>query len=192
MENRKEAPGVFSFTPNFDIAHIVPSSAECVACHGGTSGQILGFSAIQLPFDGLDSSATLSNLDAQGALTHGPADPFEIPGDEIEQQALGYLHANCSHCHNQERPPRQGAQCFAPVSSNDLDFYLRTDALDSLEATSTYRTAVGAVITAGDPGNSELLELISGRRFFYMPPLATDRVDDDAVELLRRWIETMD
>jgi hypothetical protein len=57
--------------------------------------------------------------------------------------------------------------------------------------TSAYRTARDA-INPGHPGDSKLLELMSQRsRFRQMPPLATERVDEPAVALLRRWIEEM-
>lgn len=110
-----------------------------------------------------------------------------VPGSETEQAALGYLHANCSHCHNQSRPPRSGARCFDP--EKDYDFSLRAHEGSSVSETNTYRTAQEA-IHLGHPGDSQVIKLVSQRsRFRQMPPLATDQVDTEGVALLRRWVE---
>jgi hypothetical protein len=102
--------------------------------------------------------------------------------------ALGYLHGNCSHCHNRARPPHQGARCFDP--KDDYDFTLALAQLDSVASTPTYRTVVGDAVSRGNPQDSKLFELVSSRGMFrQMPPLATERVDTTAVATLRTWIE---
>lgn len=169
--------------------HDVPASNECGACHGGRSSHALGFSAIQLaePAEGDDLS--LAELVRLELLSHPPATTPTVPGDETEGAALGYLHANCSHCHNTSRPERVGARCFDPES--ELDFSLRANESPNVADTNTYRTAKD-VIEPGNPDDSRVLELTNRRsRFSQMPPLATEVVDTDAVALLRRWIEAM-
>jgi hypothetical protein len=137
--------------------HDVPASNECVACHGGRRSFVLGYSAIQL------SSSP-------------------VPGTETERAALGYLHANCSHCHNRDRPERSGARCFDPRSELDL----------SLSADGLAAPAVTSVVEPGRPEESRLIELVSRRGFGrQMPPLASERVDRNAVLLLERWIRDM-
>jgi hypothetical protein len=113
-----------------------------------------------------------------------------VPGNETEQAALGFLHANCSHCHNASRPKRASSRCFDP--ENDIDFSLRADEASTPGETSTYRTATDVCIEPGHPNESKLIELVSQRgRFNQMPPLASEVVDTAAVALLRRWIEEM-
>src|SRR5262249_29697933 len=73
--------------------HDVPASNLCGACHGGRRSFVLGFSAIQLS---------------------APVQSFEVPGNDTERAALGYLHANCSNCHNQNLRARSGAICYRP------------------------------------------------------------------------------
>ena len=51
-------------------------------------------------------------LVADGRIEAQPA--VVVPGDALDQEALGYLHANCSHCHNQDRPESDGARCYDP------------------------------------------------------------------------------
>ena len=70
--------------------------------------------------------------------------PVVIPGDSTVVSALGYLHANCSHCHNATRPDRDGPRCFDP--QNGYDFSLAVGSLASTAATATYRTAIGSAV----------------------------------------------
>src|SRR5262245_40033547 len=170
--------------------HDVPAAGECVACHGGRKSFVLGFSAIQLSADGAPGDVTLATLAAGGVLSHRPTREVDVPGTETERAALGYLHANCGHCHNPARPEHGGARCFNP--ENDIYFQLSVNQLASPAETATYRSTVGKVIQPGEPDHSAVIELVSHRGMFrQMPPLATERVDDQAVGLLRSWIAGM-
>lgn len=170
--------------------HDVPASNECDACHAGRKSHVLGFSAVQLTQPAEPGSLNLDELVRLGLISNAPATTPEVPGDATEQAALGYLHANCSHCHNASRPERDGARCFDPDS--DIDFSLNAGGASSVSATSTYRTAKGVCFEPGAPDESKLIELVGERgRFNQMPPLATEVVDAAAVTLLRRWIEEM-
>lgn len=169
-----------------NTGHSVPSAAACMGCHGGTPSGILGFSAIQLPRRGAAGELDLQHLEA-ARLVSRPLPSNELPGDATTQAALGYLHANCGHCHNQVRPAHTGPRCFDPERS--FSFLLRTTELGSLRATATYRTAVGSVIAASDPGSSEVLDRVQSRNpWFGMPALGSDVVDQAGVALLRTWI----
>ncbi len=170
-------------------AHDAPNAGQCIACHGGRKSRILGFSAIQLSVPASPGAIDLAGLISAGRLTDPPAGPFTLPGDETERAALGYLHANCAHCHNQHRPESDGPRCFDP--RKDVDFELYVSDLQSVHDTTAYRTSEGC-IEPGDSGDSKLIELVSRRgEEKHMPPLATERVDAGAVELLRRWIDGM-
>ena len=160
-----------------------PPRANASDATAGAKAAALGFSAVQLD---------LEELVAQDLLTVPPAARRTLVASEDTTAALGYLHANCSHCHNQERPPRSdGYRCFDPEKSSD--FSLRWNEPGPLDETATYRTAVGSAITPGHPEDSLLLERIRSRDRFppSMPPLATERVDGQAVLLLARWIESL-
>jgi hypothetical protein len=168
--------------------HDVPAAGECVACHGGRQSFVLGFSAIQLAGAAVAEEIDLDALVQQGRLTNAPAVALVVPGDATERAALGYLHANCSHCHNATRPAHDGPRCFDP--ENDFDFTLAVDDLGSTAETATYRTVVGSAIKPGDPGGSDALTRMNRRGFLrQMPPLATTQVDREAVANMRRWIE---
>ena len=169
--------------------HDVPSASQCLGCHGGTRSGVLGFSAVQLPERGTGGALGIAELAAAGRLTT-PVSPTAIPGDETARMALGYLHANCSHCHNQRRPEREGPRCFDPERS--FDFALRTGELDAVTSTATYRTAIGSVITAGKPEDSDVMRRVRSRDIWWgMPALGTEIVDDVGVQLLERWIQSL-
>jgi hypothetical protein len=170
--------------------HDVPDAASCRGCHGGVESGVLGFSAVQLPWEGSAGELGLGALVAQGALTRAPSGAAAVPGDETTVAALGYLHANCSHCHNQARPPRPGPRCFDPEST--LDFTLRVRDLQRLESTAVYRTAVGSFIQPGEPADSEVIIRARSRdRWWGMPALGTERVDAAGVAVIERWIERL-
>jgi len=169
--------------------HDVPSAAQCLGCHGGTQSGVLGFSAVQLPARGERGDIGLAELAEAGVLT-APVDAVEIPGDAVTRAALGYLHANCSHCHNQRRPERAGPRCFDPERAFDLQ--LRTTELSSPAATATYRTAIGAVIAPGAPEDSDVMRRVRSRDPWWgMPALGTQLVDETGARLLEAWIRTL-
>lgn len=168
--------------------HDVPAAGECFGCHGGRRSFALGFSAIQLAHDAAAGELDLAGLVRDERLTAPPASMPVVPGNPVEVAALGYLHANCSHCHNQARPERSGARCFDP--ENRYDFTLAVGELGSATATATYRTVVGSAVKPGDPGGSDVVVWMNRRGFLrQMPPLATAKVDTAAVARIRTWIE---
>ena len=75
----------------------VPSTSDCVACHGGARSPVLGFAALQL-------GPAVPGLVRDGLLANAPrAWATQVPDflarDGAEHAARGYLHANCGHCH---------------------------------------------------------------------------------------------
>jgi len=171
-------------------AHDVPSAGECRACHGGRKSFVLGFSAIQLAYPADAGLWDLNGLRNEHLLTVAPTSDLAVPGNETERAALGYLHANCGHCHNSARPEHTGARCFNP--QNRLDFWLGSAHLDSVSATGAYTSGRGLAFEPGSPDDSRMIELTSNRGFLtQMPPLGTDLVDDIGVGKLRAWIAQM-
>ena len=174
-------------------AHDVPATGECFACHDGRANRVLGFSAIQLARRSYDASPGL-DADASASVLSEALPTLDLPGTPAERAALGYLHANCSHCHNQTEAAAKAEKCLDPNQSLsfDLDFGLRSDALTEVAATGTYRTAVGRVIERGKSADSKLVQLMAGRGAFrQMPPLGTERVDEQGLQTMRDWISAL-
>lgn len=174
--------------------HDVPDSGQCRACHAGEPGRVLGFSAIQLSKPG--PAPTLASLAASGRLTVAPpATEARVPGPPATAAALGYLHANCGHCHNPSG--------VAPA--NTLSMNLRLNVADRTpEATTIWRTTVNVAteafhtpgitkrVASRDPGASALVYRMTKRRnVAQMPSLATKTVDTDGVAVVQAWISSL-
>jgi hypothetical protein len=154
--------------------------------------RVLGFSAVQLSH-GL-GGPSLDDLARADRLTVAPSAPIEVPGNESARAALGYLHANCGNCHN----PRSGV--FPTV---ELDLWLSTGSLQTVEATPAYRTTVGVPlkgvrpspdtpelrILSGDPAGSAVHHRMSVRDpLTQMPPLGTELPDRAGLSAVAAWI----
>lgn len=77
--------------------YAVPSTGDCIACHGGARSPVLGFAALPL-------GPAVPALMRAGLLKGAPAAwatqaPDFIAASPTEHAARGYLHANCGHCH---------------------------------------------------------------------------------------------
>jgi hypothetical protein len=162
--------------------HDVPKVKFCFTCHNGDRGRVLGFSTVQQ-----------ARVDP-ALLTHAVDGGYRAPGDAATEAALGYLHANCGHCHNP-----------AGTARPDTDMDLRLLLSDrSPEDTAAYTTTIGIElqyfddspltlrVVPGDAEQSGLLFRMSMRGpDTQMPPLATELVDDAGVALVRAWIESL-
>ena len=85
--------------------HDIPSREDCLACHAtsATRDVVLGFGAIQLADFNLPLS--LDDLDVAGEMTNDISIvAAATPGTTVQRNALGYLHANCGHCHGGASP----------------------------------------------------------------------------------------
>ncbi len=188
--------------------HTVPSRDDCRACHD--NGRIvLGVTALQLS-DDRDPHAphaetlqpgmvTLRTLLDEGLL--GGADQLQdrslrIPGDARTRAALGYLTANCGHCHHDgsrvatvRHPMLMPA--FAPAAQ------VRATIRTLLAQTTTWdlphaEPGTTTLLRAGAPDASAIVARMRSRRpSTQMPPLGTVLPDDDAIDLLSRWIEAL-
>jgi hypothetical protein len=76
----------------------------------------------------------------------------------------------------------------------DLEFTTRPDRTRIVDATpqhDTFGIRDAKIVARGDPARSVLFHRVSTRGPGQMPPLATSRVDEDAVKMLREWIRAM-
>jgi hypothetical protein len=169
-------------------SHDVPSQEECVKCHMDVKDVLIGVSAIQLST--ASGNGMLSRLASESRLTSAPVREFQVPGTGVVQDALAYLHANCSHCHN-------GRQ---QVLANQSPLRLQVRTVDAApEQTPAYTTAmrtkmrhempggVDLAIVPGQPDRSQLWLRIQSRDSWMMPPLGTKQVDP-ASDVVRQWI----
>ena len=172
--------------------HDAPAQKDCGDCHRGDVGRVMGLSAVQM--SRADDPPALRELAAMGWLSAPPTNPlgFPAPGDATTSAALGYLHANCGHCHNENG-----------TAWSDTQMLLRLSVADSDAATSSVVASIvdqplqywrgGAIELRVDPGAPALSALIArmsarGTKD-QMPPLATEIIDPDGIAAVSAWID---
>lgn len=183
--------------------YAIPAEADCRACHEGAAVPMLGFSALQLssdrdplaPHAETHSEIDLEGLVARGLIKNLPralARPRIEASSPLERAALGYLHGNCGHCHNDNGAPApvdlKLAQS-ATAGNAGVDRVLRS-MLDAGVRFRAREQGQGArLIAPGHPEASVLIARIRSRNpQTQMPPLGTRVTDAEALALLERWI----
>jgi len=182
--------------------HDIPPVTACRSCHGGVPGnggtpaRYLGFSAIQLSHAG--PGVTMATLSASGALTVPAPGGFTVPGTPLEQDALGYLHANCASCHNATPDGLGFLGMSMRVSTADVAVGTTAVYTDVVNQPVTFFTGPCTHRVAGmDVANSCVHYRMSQRgddmtiNIDQMPPLATDLVDAAGLATIEAWIETL-
>lgn len=176
-----------------------PSNTECITCHNTMSKGSLGLRTRYLNSDynythgDTDSTAnqlvalihlgildeSISEEDTFRLLTHSSIDD---PNASIDEKARSYLDLNCAYCHR-------------PGTGNRSEFDLRL--FNTLEQTGLLTagtvTPMGIegekIIVPGDAEKSILyLRLNTLKTNAMMPPLAKSVLDEDAVTLIKDWI----
>ena len=171
--------------------YAVPSRSDCTGCHESAATPLLGFSALQLPLN------ALNDLVERGLVRDLPPATLQRPAQfaarsATERAALGYLHANCGHCHN-----RSGAgvplRLTLAQSAADPEASRAATLASMLGVAGRFRTPAwpeaGHLIEPGQPSHSTLaLRMRSRDARVQMPPLGTDIADDEGLRLVERWI----
>lgn len=185
--------------------HDVPSVVDCRLCHEGGRSPVLGFSALQLSPDrdpnaphataARASDVDLRSLAARGLLAgidaHWLRNPPRIAAaNATERAALGYLHGNCSSCHNATGPlARLGLRFDQPLGAP-----APTPAIVSTVGVASQFTRGAATlrIAPGDPEHSVVaLRLRATDALTQMPPFGRHLADRTAQALLTQWIHDL-
>ncbi|MGE0868287.1 MAG: hypothetical protein AB7P03_06990 [Kofleriaceae bacterium] len=177
--------------------HDIPSRSDCKRCHESLApSRVLGFGAIQLDHTAAEGSLDLADAVAANMLTVPPAGSapyFALPGNAVDHDALGYLHANCGHCHNPSSPT---------ADKTPLDLRLVTTRLGTVDATPAYATTVNVnatldeytdpIIIPDNPGASVMILRMNAPEYPpKMPELGTEMVDPAGQTALTAWINSL-
>jgi hypothetical protein len=166
------------------VRHRIPGQSDCKVCHGNGKTPVLGFSALQLSGD-RDPKAPHTGIDlpalvAEGRLKNftGTTSPRIAARTATERAALGYLHANCGHCHRNE----------GPLASLELSLTNGEVTASTIDRPS--RIAPSRMrIARHSPSDSVLVDRMKTRDpTMQMPPLGTELVDERGVALVSRWV----
>lgn len=185
--------------------YVVPSRTDCIACHEGGAVPVLGFSALQLSTDRDEAAAhaeplreddvTLTGLAERGLLVNLPpalltSPPRGAGRTPAERAALGYLHANCGHCHNDGGAIDLVALNLSMTVAGELSPILTT----LLDVPSEKRVfGFDRRVVAGNaPASVLALRMRSRDPHLQMPPLGTRLVDRDGLALVEAWINQLD
>ena len=186
-----------------DSAWEIPSRNNCMSCHTRAAGRSLGLEVAQqdadLDFGGgqifnqVDVADAWELLDTDGDTledlrdrAHVPFPRYEDEEASFEDRARAYLHMNCSGCHRPDGPGRGDLDLRAYASVSDMGI------CDTEPSVGDLGIDDARVVAPGDPGRSVLLQRMLDDGEDRMPPLATVRIDDQGVDLVRRWIESLD
>jgi glucose/arabinose dehydrogenase/mono/diheme cytochrome c family protein len=112
------------------------------------------------------------------------ADPAD-PKAELDLRARSYLQANCAQCHVHAGGGNSLMDLEVTTLKNEAHLY------GAKPQHQTFEISAPLLIAPGAPDRSVLLQRVSRRGPNQMPPLATSMVDEDAVKMLRKWIEEM-
>ncbi|MCR9294505.1 MAG: PQQ-dependent sugar dehydrogenase [bacterium] len=176
-----------------------PSRSECMVCHSRAANFVLGLSSEQMhrwhtytesgkavrapQIESLDHIQLFGNGNIQT-----PQQPLVDPMDAsqpLEKRVRSYLHANCSSCH---------VVSGGGNSKIVLSYFNELDEMQLLNENPLHGTLGlpdAKIIRPGKPESSVLLSRMSTRGAGQMPPLATQCVDAQAIDLLSEWIVSM-
>ncbi len=177
------------------FSHIIPSRGQCFTCHTDAAGVSLGLEVAQLNRDiTFPNQATANHLSAlveQGFIsdTLDPSVAVKLFSVEdgaatLADRARSYLHSNCSQCHR----PGSG--------TDNMDFRFDT-AFTNMGVCDQNPTSgnLGIInarrLAPGDSAASIIVARMARRGDDQMPPLATALVDDQAVQVVSDWIDSL-
>ena len=112
------------------------------------------------------------------------ANPYDIH-EPLDSRVQSYLHANCASCH---APAGGGNSAF------DLQFptpFEKMGLIDSDPKHQDFGIQSAKLIAPGLPQQSILLQRIAIRGNGQMPPIASNIVDQNAVDLIKSWIDAI-
>ncbi len=173
----------------------IPRERDCRTCHERQPDFALGFSAVQLAHQG--SGVNLDTLIADSLLTTPPVGTspyFPVPGTGDEQAVIGYLHGNCGGCHH----PTSDVQ-----DTTDLNLRLEVASMGTPEETAAYSTIVGVEPLINVLGTTALVEpqnrdasavyvrAAARGNNLMMPPKGSEFVDQDFLDVLEAWINSL-
>ena len=177
----------------------IPARTSCLTCHNAPAGRALSFNTRQL-----NSSNTINGyvgnqlelLSAHGFFNNAPAPASTLPRHvgpketayPLEERARSYFAVNCSYCH----------QAGGSVGYWDgrPQLSLEQTGLINGVAQNNKGDAQKKYIVPGRPDLSIVLHRMAvtnnlgGDPFSRMPPLATNEIDPDDIEMITNWINT--
>ena len=175
----------------------VPSREECMSCHSRAAGFVLGLETPQMNRDhvyGAVADNQLRALDHIGLFKTPLQSPpgslprFCDPYDEsapLDDRVRTYLHVNCSICHVSDG----GGNSFIQLDhGRPIE---ETKIVGSAPVQGTFGIPDARIVAPGAPERSVLFYRIAALGGARMPRVGSREVDEEALDLIYRWIEQM-
>lgn len=175
-----------------------PSRNDCLQCHT-TASPVLGPRTFQFNCDSFYPRTGVADNQLRTLNSIGLFEPAldenaiaDLPqgadlDDEfasLQRRARSYLHSNCASCH---QPGVVQAVWDGRYTSD-----MASTAIINGPVLNNLGIAGAKVITPAEPERSLAYIRSACDCSFRMPPIATDLVDAAGVDLIRRWIESLD
>ncbi|MBX3734346.1 MAG: PQQ-dependent sugar dehydrogenase [Verrucomicrobiae bacterium] len=170
-----------------------PGRSECMVCHHGTAGGVLGFSTRQLNRNVVVAGSGINQLTAfgnLGVIQPPHSQPASLPrlsaSDDLtvplEDRFRSYLDVNCAYCHQPGGIGRGqwDGRLATPFHQAGI---LNGPVFDDLGIPGA------RVIIPDNLGASMIWQRISRLDDRHMPPLASSELNAPALELVRSFIE---
>ncbi|MGL4400755.1 MAG: PQQ-dependent sugar dehydrogenase, partial [Luteolibacter sp.] len=171
----------------------IPSRSECMTCHSPQAGHSLSFETRQLNRQGQIGNRTgnflqlLSDTGYLDGLTESPTSiPRHLAIDDtnysLEARARAYLDVNCSYCHQPggTAPTAFDSRVETPLFSAQLVNAISTAGLHPSDR----------LLVPGQQDRSIIIHRAAARNgYTRMPPLGSNVIDQQGVQLLMDWIQ---
>ncbi|HEY3860406.1 MAG TPA: chitobiase/beta-hexosaminidase C-terminal domain-containing protein [Verrucomicrobiae bacterium] len=164
-----------------------PSREDCRTCHTDRAGGVLGVKARQFNpvllrswnHQGLFNPPLTDAALADCQFLAGPSDTSR----SLEDRARSYLDVNCSNCH------RPGGT----VAYFDARFDTPLDKQGLIDGPVLIDEGIdhARIISPNDPWRSILFMRADTTEAFKMPPLARQTIDQNGMDVLRQWIDSL-
>ena len=170
-----------------------PSRIDCMVCHRPETNFSLSFNTAQLNCAGALGENQIDTLYAAGFLDTEPAASETLPwhpdiGDRhasLEARSRAYLDVNCSMCHRNDVnlvPGLFDARSHIPLNTANL---INGSLVDDLG------NAQNRFLVPGNVNQSVVIKRLIGEETSRMPPIASDLVDEEAIQLITDWINQL-
>lgn len=174
-----------------------PARAECLSCHSRAANFVLGLSESQMNRDhdyGHVVDNQLRTFEHIGLFKNPPSKPSEeLPKlvdpydtrENLDARARSYLHTNCAVCH---------VSAGGGNAKMELEFSTEQSKMQLIAARpqhATFNIDNAMLVSPGNPAGSVLIERLKHRGRGQMPPLVSNAIDQDGVQLMHDWIAAM-
>jgi len=186
------AEGV-DFPVNASQTWHIPSRAECATCHSVQAGHALSFRTRQLNRTGtiagtpgnfiqlLADASYLANLDTPPPLLPRHVAPTETQYS-TEERARAYLDVNCAYCHNDAGTVPADWDARAHLG------LFETGIVNGIAQNGVQHPSDRLVVPGNDQRSVIVNRAAARNGYSRMPPIASNVIDTEGVQLLTDWI----